>query len=872
MGFFDNFSEDAQRYNWLLEMYPEATKEVYAALVDCGLIQSYGYNRREATVDVPIKFKKVLVAHESDVMEVNKFVDQERKKQQIVNSAKQYPHAYLYYCSSENISRNSIVDLGSGPMMPGEREFKSFCQKGGKKPIGHDDHFQQIVTKELESFGFTPRIPIVSNSSYTGSSIFASSLFNVSSRVKSSLSLLNSFSGTRQRPRVYGLFNSYSIQVQEFKEDISITKMYSHISEFSSREKRIVELLDRETKWLSFDKTVLGNEFGRQYYRAFFWDKYGQDNVGLDKYEALMSDLDSFNKFIDSKEKINKQLRNEAPNGFDEFKRANPDIPRSEYYKHKKEIDALEIQSKYVLYPERQTELNTEIESVVKKCPGWDTTSSKLDCAKEGYHDEELEAATCTCVYTFRYLIYERQFYQNEESDFKYCPEVVSNGQELDSLSKSEILNLFNEILDPILKVYYKSYTRVRILLGDDLFMLLEDNSRMSPDGVITHLSSVRPYASRIDVKPISYLMSNPSDHIPQLVLTFKNGLWPLHQAYFWQLVPSHIISTIVSLGVIVGAGDLCNYNEKKKAIKEQQQYDEIMRLKTRYSYGFVSMCNKYGINQGERESLIENYNVLSSHENDMAILQREHEAQLREEEKKRQLQIKMNKAQAIISAVPHAIKDVIPSYSGTLSNTDADTVIVKEKWLKEKEAIYYHRDELFSHQKTIFGIPHKYFYDYYPKSRYDTSEISSDASYNRSFIWSFKDGRSQDRAISLVEEFIKAQRIMAYKDRITLVCIPASSSTSNDARYNDFSSRLCSALGFKNGFEHVKLVGVTTPKRLGGTGLPDVELDKAFFKDSYVLLFDDLVTSGRSVLHYSRLLSDIGANCIGVISLGQTV
>jgi orotate phosphoribosyltransferase len=78
--------------------------------------------------------------------------------------------------------------------------------------------------------------------------------------------------------------------------------------------------------------------------------------------------------------------------------------------------------------------------------------------------------------------------------------------------------------------------------------------------------------------------------------------------------------------------------------------------------------------------------------------------------------------------------------------------------------------------------------------------------------------------------------------------------------------------MGFRNGFDYISVLDSTTPKHLGGSGIPEIKIDSLFFDGAFVLLFDDLVTSGKSILHYSHLLEEKGATCIGVLSLGQTV
>ena len=67
MGLLDLLSEDAQEFNRLLENYPEATKQIYHALLDCGAINRWGPDRYDVSKDVPVRYKRILVEHKSDV-------------------------------------------------------------------------------------------------------------------------------------------------------------------------------------------------------------------------------------------------------------------------------------------------------------------------------------------------------------------------------------------------------------------------------------------------------------------------------------------------------------------------------------------------------------------------------------------------------------------------------------------------------------------------------------------------------------------------------------------------------------------------------------------------------------------------------------
>lgn len=114
------------------------------------------------------------------------------------------------------------------------------------------------------------------------------------------------------------------------------------------------------------------------------------------------------------------------------------------------------------------------------------------------------------------------------------------------------------------------------------------------------------------------------------------------------------------------------------------------------------------------------------------------------------------------------------------------------------------------------------------------------------------------------------------YVQFLTLICIPASTKAKNAARYDEFSNRLCEETGMENGYGHTHVVrdGLSKnhPENHTGRSIqPVIEFDNDFFRGKNVLLFDDVVTKGGTMLRYNDVLRDKGATVIGGICLGKT-
>lgn len=86
----------------------------------------------------------------------------------------------------------------------------------------------------------------------------------------------------------------------------------------------------------------------------------------------------------------------------------------------------------------------------------------------------------------------------------------------------------------------------------------------------------------------------------------------------------------------------------------------------------------------------------------------------------------------------------------------------------------------------------------------------------------------------------------------LTLVCVPAATPENTERRFKTFSERVCEECQIENGYGHWE------------------EAD--YLKDKDVILFDDIIASGKSVAKYADKLTSLGANVVAAIALGKTV
>ena len=189
---------------------------------------------------------------------------------------------------------------------------------------------------------------------------------------------------------------------------------------------------------------------------------------------------------------------------------------------------------------------------------------------------------------------------------------------------------------------------------------------------------------------------------------------------------------------------------------------------------------------------------------------------------------------------------------------------------------------EKVSNWNVLYGTLHyNYLLNYYPTTC--DFEATQDEWDDRWTVWNFKNtpGKTSETAHSAVLDKIIPQ--IKYKlintfgkdslHHLTLVCIPASSTTKTERRYKEFSSRICNETGMINAYDKIQVIFSSDEKKFGGSGIltDNVSFDSNFFRGKYVLLFDDIITKGESMLRFKRKMEELGAIVVGGLSIGKT-
>lgn len=177
-------------------------------------------------------------------------------------------------------------------------------------------------------------------------------------------------------------------------------------------------------------------------------------------------------------------------------------------------------------------------------------------------------------------------------------------------------------------------------------------------------------------------------------------------------------------------------------------------------------------------------------------------------------------------------------------------------------------------------GLKISYLLDYYPTTL--NIDADDDEWDNRWIVWSFKNDpektsknahqRALERVIPKFADLLRKTFGDEALKYLSLVCIPASTPEKNEARYKEFSERLCRETCMENGFEHIRVTRTRVAKHEGGKDENvNYSVDDSFFNGKRVILLDDIITNGNSMRIAKAILQKKGAKVICGLAVGKT-
>ena len=242
-------------------------------------------------------------------------------------------------------------------------------------------------------------------------------------------------------------------------------------------------------------------------------------------------------------------------------------------------------------------------------------------------------------------------------------------------------------------------------------------------------------------------------DHVPYIFVDVIDSQ-ERAQKKLSELADNYLISSIISVVNLIDEDKLKAIESDRKKEEDEKTMRKVQEIRRDYPYGFNRFCAKNGISE---DQFVNRYASFLNSLDEIRQIQRTEDQRKREEARRQHENAIINMARSLVSTYPNAARENGYSASSTIDYGTAQTILSKESLWKEIETLYYNRFELFGVTKSVSGLPHKFFFDYYPTNKYTETDLSKEQLSSRSFIWGFKDGKDyyQTKAVEMVSEFI---------------------------------------------------------------------------------------------------------------------
>ena len=183
---------------------------------------------------------------------------------------------------------------------------------------------------------------------------------------------------------------------------------------------------------------------------------------------------------------------------------------------------------------------------------------------------------------------------------------------------------------------------------------------------------------------------------------------------------------------------------------------------------------------------------------------------------------------------------------------------------------------EIIKKAELNFGTLY-YFNDYYSKNRFTDFSISSDARKFREAVWKFKDGRPDRdtwQLMSVLADWIK-ENIPAETGEWGFIPCPTSCEQTYRSRYSALLNMLRARMPKLHILNNlIRYTGHKVPKHLGGAR---TAVEAGIFRFTApadcknIIVFDDLVSSGKTMGQFANLLNICRNKNLCFCSFGRT-
>lgn len=175
-------------------------------------------------------------------------------------------------------------------------------------------------------------------------------------------------------------------------------------------------------------------------------------------------------------------------------------------------------------------------------------------------------------------------------------------------------------------------------------------------------------------------------------------------------------------------------------------------------------------------------------------------------------------------------------------------------------------------------GIHYNWLVDYPVYSAFGTYELSNEDWEKRDFIQNFKGNselttesdhqQAMTKAITLVSDYI-IQNFGEESKSLSLLCVPASQQSATKRRFEYFSEQVCLATGMQNTYSAISF---TSKKDEDGDTIDTAHLDEQQLQGKRILVFDDIIASGGSIVRFADKLSALHCEVVAALALGKKI
>lgn len=182
------------------------------------------------------------------------------------------------------------------------------------------------------------------------------------------------------------------------------------------------------------------------------------------------------------------------------------------------------------------------------------------------------------------------------------------------------------------------------------------------------------------------------------------------------------------------------------------------------------------------------------------------------------------------------------------------------------------HKDiEFLVYKKNRKKYPIKIFRIYYPK-RYKINSLDKKI---RDEIYDFKNGISFNKFLVEISDWLTEKYGDYQLNNLIFLPIPASNIKTNEKRYKKFCKLLCECLNIENGYDYIKMNTNNIPNHLKSdlkNKKYEFILDDDRLKEKHLIVFDDILTSGKTFFSLANNLESLNCKIRLVIFLARTI